>query len=232
MSWNANITRKQVSRKCQPLREAVSWNFLKVHSEQVQGSQPLREAVSWNKKAGICIVLGSVSLFVRLWVEIPPFQRQKRKEVPSASSWGCELKCYDTVVRYLRNPVSLFVRLWVEMLWYRRSLSSEPCQPLREAVSWNANNVLSVIYQCSQPLREAVSWNASKPISLSAPANVSLFVRLWVEIIMYFQTFIPKLRQPLREAVSWNIFCRHGIKTGTGSASSWGCELKYPAVIQ
>ena len=37
---------------------------------------------------------------------------------------------------------------------------------------------------------------------------VSLFVRLWVEIVTPFPSNIPESRQPLREAVSWNCrFC-------------------------
>ena len=59
---------------CQPLREAVSWNNNGLLITACAGRQPLREAVSWNK----------------IGLEIPG------KLVPSASSWGCELK-YITI---------------------------------------------------------------------------------------------------------------------------------------
>ena len=59
------------------------------------------------------------------------------------------------------------------------------------------------VQNCCQPLREAVSWN--NPISFNpATWQVSLFVRLWVEMLQY------------------SLCKRH-----FWSASSWGCELKY-----
>ena len=119
--------------------------------------------------------------------------------------------------------VSLFVRLWVEML----SVSSVMFSVL-SASSWgcelkcNPSTHTNSLY--GQPLREAVSWNVSElsvmPQSLVSlfvrlwvemlpkmraykPDSVSLFVRLWVEIISHYRFFI-RCRQPLREAVSWN----------------------------
>ena len=122
---------------CQPLREAVSWNMTGDYMVAVQEGQPLREAVSWNslcqrnltEKVGSAsswgcelkyyslIITGkcfTVSLFVRLWVEM--YDRGWNDALEkSASSWGCELK-------------------WM----VSGSLKSNHRQPLREAVSWNA----------------------------------------------------------------------------------------------
>ena len=98
----------------------------------------------------------------------------------------------------------------------------------------------------SQPLREAVSWNKIC-LKKAEPNQVSLFVRLWVEMWMWKEEIHHQCCQPLREAVSWNIsnirnrlhgkvslFVRLWVEMkGIGgeispeeSASSWGCELK------
>ena len=148
----------------------------------------------------------------------------------SASSWGCELKYSGPAILPLALFVSLFVRLWVEiptdLQWPRELL----CQPLREAVSWNG--LLK---------------------SLEMSRKVSLFVRLWVEIHRSCRNSNPgscqPLReavswnmtgdymvavqegQPLREAVSWNSLCQRNLTEKVGSASSWGCELKYYSLI-
>ena len=143
-------------------------------------SQPPREAVSWN-------------------MSIP---NGTDEEMPSASSWGCELKytssTNETSVKRQPPreavswnmtiwkpahllPVSLLVRLWVEMDQTQVFFVAATCQPPREAVSWNS---------LSQPV-----------IQLSI---VSLLVRLWVEI-----------SEPVRANT-----------VQESSASSWGCELK------
>ena len=57
--------------------------------------------------------------------------------------------------------------------------------------------------------------------------NVSLLVRLWVEISCMIANKLPFNGQPPCEAVSWNtgyIFCGND---GAPSASLWGCELKF-----
>ena len=82
--------------------------------------QPLREAVSWNSDLELqTLWQNTVSLFVRLWVEIMAYS-----------------------VRSSLSIVSLFVRLWVEIILPHYSHWSDYRQPLREAVSWN-KNVLS-----------------------------------------------------------------------------------------
>ena len=58
---------------CQPLREAVSWNTKSLVKCGKASSQPLREAVSWNST----------------------ITKAKQLEMRSASSWGCELKCWN-----------------------------------------------------------------------------------------------------------------------------------------
>ena len=167
---------------CQPLREAVSWNeeYNKQRKEQSIVSlfvrlwvemawimsiflcvscQPLREAVSWNATILRISVSLYVSLFVRLWVEM------------CISGIQSNTPC-----------VSLFVRLWVEMHWLRWSPRMLLRQPLREAVSWNNPGSSVFGRTCCQPLREAVSWNGLQFRTPYRNQEVSLFVRLWVEM--------------------------------------------------
>ena len=143
----------------------------------------------------------------------------------SASSWGCELKCYKYIIPHLLLNVSLLVRLWVEMLntlentELSTSASSWGCelkciknchhitplsQPPREAVSWNKPINSDLGYNIRQPPREAVSWNTGN-CRTCFTYTVSLLVRLWVEI-----RISPRLAN-----------------SSQPSASSWGCELKW-----
>ncbi len=122
-----------------------------------------------------------------------------RQPLREAVSWNV----IKLVVTFLFK-VSLFVRLWVEMLHLRYRQIDQHRQPLREAVSWNKCILIKFNLTDSQPLREAVSWNIGKLSHVFLPI-VSLFVRLWVEILKYHNQ------------------SHHG-----RSASSWGCELKYP----
>ena len=117
-SWGCELKYKNIVLPMlkwgQPLREAVSWNILLFVHFFSTPRQPLREAVSWNTKI----------LFFRCW------------NGSSASSWGCELKCFwQDYSRYS----SLSASSWGCELKSKYSLSS--CiycrQPLREAVSWN-----------------------------------------------------------------------------------------------
>ena len=122
---------------------------------------------------------------------------------PSASSWGCELKCTDHRTQHYRLLSASSWGCELKCKWLN-VIYLETSQPLREAVSWNKNtsNLTLVIY--CQPLREAVSWNAiipdapevlpCQPLREAVSWNitkyyktgigqVSLFVRLWVEIL-------------------------------------------------
>ena len=121
----------------------------------------------------------NVSLFVRLWVEIlhPP---KNYSLSASASSWGCELKSLFHLLLQPPGIVSLFVRLWVEM-----NMTISGSMINMSASSWGCELKYSpftaILQQYCQPLREAVSWNAR--IGLTIAQNiVSLFVRLWVEM--------------------------------------------------
>ena len=122
-----------------------------------------------------------VSLFVRLWVEMPERDSRPQSRESSASSWGCELKWLISI-----GNTSL-----------RRSASSWGCELKYEADAGGSFGT------GRQPLREAVSWN--NLLNYTAfHFVVSLFVRLWVEIVLMVRLKTAKNRQPLREAVSWN----------------------------
>ena len=194
-------------------------------------------------------------------------------KLPSASSWGCELKCKKPVLRETPLGVSLFVRLWVEMLqichldmdvsvslfvrlWVEIKLADWLIGRESSASSWGCELKLqsgnSSTCNPGQPLREAVSWNDTIHNYIDYD-TVSLFVRLWVEIHLARPQWKSESRQPLREAVSWNMtgdymvavqegqplreavswnsLCQRNLTEKVGSASSWGCELKYYSLI-
>ena len=71
-------------------------------------------------------------------------------------------------------------------------------------MSWNWSLVAPPFLCRGQPPCEAVSWNCSRSL-LRVVGNVSLLVRLWVEI---------------KDNGSYSL-------TGGKSASLWGCELKF-----
>ena len=126
------------------------------------------------------VVAFPVSLFVRLWVEIP-YGGRKYPIRSSASSWGCELKYHTANYSHQSEVVSLFVRLWVEIDIWADVKTVPPGQPLREAVSWNADVIMvkSTSY-VSLFVRLWVEMMTAKGIKITL--SVSLFVRLWVEI--------------------------------------------------
>ena len=144
----------------------------------------------------------AVSLLVRLWVEMP-WPLIPVRPYPSASLWGCELKCVPVLSTV---PSTMSASLWgcelkcpypktAGILRYR--------QPPCEAVSWNIirseytwdDCTSASLWGCElkyrtvkggeqidrQPPCEAVSWNASSN-SDCIICCVSLLVRLWVEI--------------------------------------------------
>ena len=124
-------------------------------------SQPLREAVSWNAFLLLSSTgFWSVSLFVRLWVEIKLvyliWMEQLRQPLREAVSWN---NVDETWLR--TGDVSLFVRLWVEMLI---------------AIIFTSSGFVSLFVRL---------WVEILEIQLfESESNVSLFVRLWVEITM------------------------------------------------
>ena len=121
----------------------------------------------------------AVSLLVRLWVEILPYDKDIVFD-GSASLWGCELK-------YTRRKI-MAKRKKSASLWG----CELKCRPLGRNWGWQG-----------QPPCEAVSWNRIKK-SVKSSYVVSLLVRLWVEITTPFPSNIPGSRQPPCEAVSWN----------------------------
>ena len=189
----------------QPLREAVSWNisFNAMKGGVISVSLFVRLWVEIRRMSETCEVV-YVSLFVRLWVEIMIYDAAAKANKLSASSWGCELK-------YI-----CFIKSWKELI----------SQPLREAVSWNYQENKNIIDIKSQPLREAVSWNASRATSvvLKSPSASSWGCELkYASPDRYYLSSC----QPLREAVSWNTPSSLALSRRVRSASSWGCELKY-----
>ena len=123
-------------------------------------------------------------------------------KLPSASSWGCELKYFSDC--HLSLP-PLSASSWGCELKY--CLGIILCFDVRSASSWGCELKYHPDEMCrsnlSQPLREAVSWNSSSSSTTRRMES-----------------------QPLREAVSWNAMCLEQMEEDGLSASSWGCELK------
>ena len=144
-------------------------------------SQPLREAVSWNINSR------------------PRDTRYFSQPLREAVSWNTNaLRPLRKMLRQpLREAVSWNVYDYFPCKTLRSSASSWGCE-LKCLLPW------ATVWTNSQPLREAVSWNESVKKKLSDGNDVSLFVRLWVEIWTLLRT-----------------------ETEHQSASSWGCELKY-----
>ena len=145
-------------------------------------------------------------------------------KLPSASSWGCELKNSELWRKLRRCPSASSWGCELKMLMKRNA-----CAAGRSASSWGCElknvpqailtkvDIVSLFVRlwvekwkperiCSrknrQPLREAVSW---KVIASAVKKNnlVSLFVRLWVEKTDATVICYVGIGQPLREAVSW-----------------------------
>ena len=188
----------------QPPCEAVSWNTIAYYlALPTSNSQPPCEAVSWNLALATDFCTLSVSLLVRLWVEIsadsalfgavsrqPPCEAVSWNacslvivitSVQSASLWGCELKCV------INQKETLVFR-----------------QPPCEAVSWNAPYHCKHILLLCQPPCEAVSWNfflpCSQPPFWCQPPCEAVSWNSEAHIRPEIQG-----RQPPCEAVSWNI---------------------------
>ena len=185
-------------------KSASSWGcelkFRNGHWHAMDHRQPLREAVSWNNGLSATGVNQVVSLFVRLWVEMQQINMHSHWPLVSlfVRLWVEMISCLgfpssSRVSLFVRlwvemeqmklwnfpDPVSLFVRLWVEMTLVMKKMPGSMRQPLREAVSWNINEMcFSIRYNC-QPLREAVSWNFCKKCN-RIYFFASFFIRLWI----------------------------------------------------
>ena len=144
-------------------------------------------------------------------------------KLPSASSWGCELK-YVSFLLLLNLPSS--ASSWGCELKY--SCFVCPDDLSTSASSWGCE--LKWVFRRSgcehrrQPLREAVSWNVPNGVGTDQ-GPVSLFVRLWVEIII-FQTLAIFSFVSLFVRLWVEISKLRSIRQSALSASSWGCELK------
>ena len=163
----------------------------------------------------------------------------------SSSSWGCELKCMFRKVYGFSKPVILFVRMWVEITaltlvaLIHSSSSSWGCElkycsyichtfQISSSSSWGCelkySNFITRLVMFCHPLREDVSWNVLD-ITLFHMFLVILFVRMWVEISIYF-----KIAESDKSSSSWG--CELKLYTSSAmfscirSSSSWGCELK------
>ena len=160
MSWNSNDRHRNTA--CPT--SASSWGCeLKYFKTSAGGTEP---SVSLFVRLWVemfpCACISPqtpVSLFVRLWVEMDmTLNGQKLKS--SASSWGCELKYMSFLFHLQAFYVSLFVRLWVEIVHHRSTTFRQELVSLFVRL-WVEITIV--------PTR---SWSAI----------VSLFVRLWVEI--------------------------------------------------
>ena len=145
--------------RCQPPCEAVSWNIHVDIYLCCPYSQPPCEAVSWNTTLLATCNPFTVSLLVRLWVEMFDYWNifRLRKVSLLVRLWVEILRTSESLHQYI---VSLLVRLWVEILLPTALKSAVRRQPPCEAVSWN---IWFWLCCCS--------------------STVSLLVRLWVEII-------------------------------------------------
>ena len=187
--------------------------------------QPPCEAVSWNAVQAADERQQTVSLLVRLWVEIfllTAVANQAYRQPPcEAVSWNIALSVSK-----------------------QDQISQPPC----EAVSWNI-----IPMSFSSPFGSSASlWGCELKCCSVFPffedLIVSLLVRLWVEMHIYQRHMHGFRCQPPCEAVSWNkvatsddasiavsLLVRLWVEmhnqyrcksSGKLSASLWGCELK------
>ena len=177
--WGICYRRQWVS--CQPPCEAVSWN---VHIP--------KQRVCWDTSAS----LWGCELKYKVYIKA-------EGEPKSASLWGCELKFVRVGVVEWRNVVSLLVRLWVEM---------------RKTNQQWGNHVSASLWGCElkyisgdslySGFVSASLWGCElKCMTLdrkSTRKEVSLLVRLWVEIRWAGIPETSDVCQPPCEAVSWN----------------------------
>ena len=167
-----------------------------------------------------------VSLLVRLWVEISVITvTANLKRVSLLVRLWVEIG-YGQKFNYVWG-VSLLVRLWVEIsksaYWCCEKSSQPPC----EAVSWNVLAVFSKFANCTSASLWGCELKWGKRATVRIRFQVSLLVRLWVEICNAFLArrkkgvsllvrlwveMVPLKNsrsriycQPPCEAVSWNM---------------------------
>ena len=99
-------------------------------------------------------------------------------------------------------------------------------QPPCEAVSWN-NNFRSAVYQLPEVSLLVRLWvEIYMAFKDREKELVSLLVRLWVEIFWQHLKAIRFQSILSTRLVSWNILAALKGKQLRSSASLWGCELK------
>ena len=143
----------------------------------------------------------SVSLLVRLWVEIL-HGGQPMENSRSASLWGCELKLFRSLGYYGWETVSLLVRLWVEMktfnwcckvcsvsllvrLWVEIPGTMTRWFGVKSASLWGCELKWKLLTDAVRSVPSASLWGCE--------------LKCWSGC---FSSFIS--RQPPCEAVSWN----------------------------
>ena len=181
MSWNKNSSGVHESKSSQPPCEAVSWNSNAINITIWHFGQPPCEAVSWNAVLHTPNLFPSVSLLVRLWVEITALQNLH--------------PCLH---------VSLLVRLWVEISIYHHLLSNV----WLSASLWGCElKYLRINYNVIKSWSASL-WGCELKcdtvLLLLMTYHVSLLVRLWVEIRIINSYSKKEQGQPPCEAVSWN----------------------------
>ena len=141
----------------------------------------------------------------------------------SSSSWGCELKYPLCIFPFL--PLSSSSSWGCELKCVSVATLATP---LLSSSSWGCE-LKYIVYCCrnkaiSHPLREDVSWNLISK-SINFRIQVILFVRMWVEILIYLYNLLE-----CPSSSSWGCElkykCKCWIKVKNTSSSSWGCELK------
>ncbi len=113
------------------------------------------------------------------WNGRNPHRFVKRK---SASIWGCELKCS------LNNCFCIL--FWSASIWGCELKYDSSFAEFKEELS-------ASIWGCELKFHSNLAFLRA--------IHVSLYMRLWVEIILFRLLHLRHSRQPLYEAVSWNV---------------------------
>ena len=159
----------------QPPCEAVSWNGSYWSSQSSDGGQPPCEAVSWNAFHKLMGFYQTVSLLVRLWVEIHRsmfwYHGYTRQPPCEAVSWNTNT-LFPAKLIICQPPCEAVSWNWNP----HQNKATDNSQPPCEAVSWNVGYYRRTPGSASQPPCEAVSWN---PINCKKSGRYPLSASLW-----------------------------------------------------
>ena len=164
---------------------------------------PLYEDVNWNGSVSFGFPIGTVILYMRMWIEISIHSSCKDK-IMSSSIWGCELKytCKSCGYRWRQS------------------------HPLYEDVNWNTVGHWGSARRFCHPLYEDVNWNEQEEQQKAARELVILYMRMWIEIIWICSTiFNLNVILYMRMWIEIEQAATEGLIVK--SSSIWGCELKY-----